>query len=130
MNKHEGKIRIRLVSAKDCDVSSYCGSGAGGQARNKVHSAIQIIHRESGAIGRSSESRSQLENKCTAFIRLTKTPKFKLWLNKKLYEIRHQETIEEAVDRQIAGANVRTEMMRDGKWVEVDASELSDAEAA
>lgn len=86
--------KITILTAKDCDISAYCGSGAGGQARNKVHSAIQIIHRESGAIGRCSESRSQLENKKKAFVRMTETPKFKFWLNKKLYEIQQGETME------------------------------------
>ena len=122
------KQKIRILSAKDCDVSSYCGSGAGGQARNKVHSAIQICHRESGAIGRCSESRSQLENKKEAFHRMMATPKFKVWLNKKLYEIKNNESMEEAVDKQLAPENIQTEIKVDGKWTIVKDSELTDDE--
>lgn len=111
--------KINIVSAKDCEVSYYKGSGAGGQARNKVSSACQIKHVASGAIGRCSDSRSQLENKKRAFLRLTETPKFKFWLNKRLYELQHEETMEEAVARQMAPENLVVEMLGDdGKWVE------------
>lgn len=111
------KQKITLVTAKDCEFSAYCGSGAGGQARNKVASAMMCKHTESGAIGRCSESRSQLENKRMAFRRMAESPKFKFWVNKKLYELDHKETIEETVEKMMAPENLVIEVLKDGKWV-------------
>lgn len=114
--------KISICGPKDFDVSYFCGSGPGGQARNKVASGVQIIHRETGAIGRASDSRSQADNKKNAFLRLTQTPKFKFWLTAKLYEIKQQETLEETVARDARPENLKFEILQDGKWVEVPAS--------
>ena len=67
--KGEVSEKITLCTKNDFDVSYFCGSGPGGQARNKVASGVQIIHKETGAIGRASDSRSQFENRCKAFER-------------------------------------------------------------
>jgi protein subunit release factor B len=115
--------RIHLATKKDFDVSYFCGSGAGGQARNKVASGVQIIHRESGAIGRASDSRSQADNKKSAFQRLLGTAKFKFWLSKKLYEIREKESLEETVFNETTPENLKFEIKNsEGKWEEVSAS--------
>ena len=120
MNNRE---RISIATKKDFDVSYFCGSGAGGQARNKVASGVQIIHRESGAIGRASDSRSQAENKKTAFERLLGSALMKFWLSKKLYEIRQQETLEETIENETTPENLKFEIKNaDGKWEEVDSS--------
>jgi len=116
----DNKERITIASRKDFDVSYYCGSGAGGQKRNKTASGVQIIHRESGAMGRNSESRSQAQNKEKAFQSLVKSPKFKFWLNRALYEIRQGEKIEETIDREVSDPSItKTEVRIDEKWVEV-----------
>src|SRR5258706_16430277 len=99
--------RIHLATAKDFDVSYFCGSGAGGQARNKVASGVQIIHRESGAIGRSSDSRSQAQNKKSAFKKLVNTAKMKFWISRKLYEIRQQETLDQTIERETTPENLK-----------------------
>ncbi len=117
MNSKDSRVKITLVSAKDCDISYFKGSGNGGQNKQKTSSGCQIIHRESSAIGRCSETRSQFDNKKTAFIRLTETPKFKFWLNKKLYELQNQETIEETVEKMMRSDNLLVEVLKDGKWI-------------
>jgi len=109
--------KITILTKKDCDISYFIGSGAGGQNRQKNHTGVQIQHRESGATGRCSESRSREQNKKQAFLNLTKTPKFKVWLNKKLYEIQQNETIEETVEKQMKAENLVVEMKKDGKWI-------------
>lgn len=119
----DNRERIRLCSAKDFDVSYYCGSGAGGQARNKVHSGVQIIHRESGAIGRASDSRSQFDNKRNALLRLTKTPQFKFWLARRMYEIEQGEKLEETIERETKPDSLRFEIKNaKNQWEEVPAS--------
>lgn len=119
----EKRERIRIASAKDFDVSYFCGSGAGGQARNKVASGVQIIHRETGAIGRASDSRSQADNKRSAFERLLATPKMKFWLSAKLYEVQQGEALEETVARETTDAQMKYEIKNAiGQWEEVLAS--------
>lgn len=112
--------RINILSKKDLDISYFCGSGPGGQARNKVASGVQIIHHESGALGRASDSRSQDQNRQSAFNRLMEHPKMKFWLARKLYEIQQQETMEETIIKETAAENLKIEIKdKDGKWTEV-----------
>jgi protein subunit release factor A len=119
----DARERVRIASKKDFDVSYFCGSGAGGQARNKVASGVQIIHRETGAIGRASDSRSQADNKKEAFTRLLATPKMKFWLAAKVYEVRQHEKLEETIARDCRDENLKFEIKNaEGKWEEVDAS--------
>lgn len=68
-------------------------------------------------MGRCSESRSREQNKKAAFLKLAETPKFKLWLNRKLYEIQQGETMERAVERQMTPDKIRVEVKQDGKWI-------------
>lgn len=113
---------VNIASKKDFDVSYFCGSGAGGQARNKVASGVQIVHRETGAIGRASDTRSQAQNRKLAFERLVKTPKMKFWLAAKVYEVRQSETLEETIQRDTANENLKFEIKNAaGQWEEVDA---------
>jgi len=122
--------RIHLATKKDFDVSYFCGSGAGGQARNKVASGVQIIHRDSGAIGRASDSRSQADNKKTAFNRLMKTSKMKVWLSRKIYEIRERESLEETIEKETTPENLKFEIKNaKGQWEEVSASYFNTIEA-
>ena len=117
------KIRVSIATKKDFDVSYYCGSGAGGQARNKVASGVQIIHRDSGAIGRAHDSRSQADNKKNAFQRLLATPKMKFWIAQRVYEVKANETMEETVERDCADKNLKYEIKNAyGQWEEVPAS--------
>ena len=107
---------MTLVSAKDLDISYFVGSGKGGQNKQKNATGVQIIHRESGAMGRCSETRSQARNKSTAFVRMSETGRFKLWLNRKLYEIQNKQTIEQAVGAMLAPENLDIQVKRNGKW--------------
>ena len=72
------------VTLADCDVQTFRAGGKGGQNQNKRDTGVRIIHRDSGARGESREERSQLQNKRTAFKRMTETKEFKLWLKHKL----------------------------------------------
>jgi len=53
-----------------CDVRRSRGSGPGGQHRNKVETAVEILHRPTGVSGAASERRSQALNWRTAMFRL------------------------------------------------------------
>ena len=112
--------RVRIATKKDFDVSYFCGSGAGGQARNKVASGVQIIHRETGAIGRASDSRSQADNKAQAFKRLLGTPKMQFWPAAKVFEVRQGETLEVQIENDTKPENLKFEVKNaEGRWEEV-----------
>ena len=118
----EPREKITILTRKDCDISYFVGPGKGGQNKQKTSSGVNIIHRESGAIGRNSESRSQEQNRKAAFLSMVATPKFQLWLAKKQYEIQQRETMEETVERSMSPDKLRVEVQRDGRWVpEVEA---------
>jgi protein subunit release factor A len=121
--KIDNRERITIVSKKDLDISYYVGPGHGGQNKQKTHSGVQIIHKESGAIGRSSESRSQYDNKSKAFKSLFKSAKMQMWLAKKLYEIKNGEKLEAEIEKELADpSKVKYEIKENGKWKELDSS--------
>ncbi|MFN0056736.1 MAG: peptide chain release factor family protein [Planctomycetales bacterium] len=54
----------------DCEIQRTRRSGPGGQHRNKVESAVVILHRPTGVLAEASERRSQAENRQVALFRL------------------------------------------------------------
>jgi protein subunit release factor B len=111
--------RVTILSQKDLKVSYFCGSGAGGTNRNKVASGVLIQHEESGASGRASDSRCQIDNKRSAWDRLLKDPKMKFWLAKQVYAIRQGETLEQTVAKDMDRKNLKIEVKdENGRWVE------------
>lgn len=103
------------MTLADCDVQTKRGSGKGGQNRNKRDTAVRIVHRASGAVGESQEERSQLQNKRTAFRRMTETKEFKTWVKVQMAQVTGAEI---AVDRMMWPVNIKTEVMKDGQWVQ------------
>ena len=55
---------------KDVTVQSYRAIGPGGQHRNKVETAIRLIHRSTGVIVTASDGKSQAQNKKKAWKKL------------------------------------------------------------
>ena len=125
----EGKERIPICSKKDFEVSYFVGPGKGGQKKNKTASGVQIFHRESGASGRASDSRSQADNKASAFKRLIESKEMQIWLRKQLFQIREMESLEEQVEKSMTPANLKIEVKNeDGQWVEVDGESIKEEE--
>jgi hypothetical protein len=56
--------------AAECDVRRTRRSGPGGQNRNKVETAVVLVHRPSGIEAEANERRSQAENRRVALFRL------------------------------------------------------------
>ena len=55
---------------RDCDVEFTRAGGPGGQHRNKVETAVRIVHRPTGTVVLASQHRSQARNKTLALERL------------------------------------------------------------
>ena len=53
-----------------CEVSTFVGSGPGGQHRNKTASAVRLVHPPTGVTVTATERRSQAQNRGVALERL------------------------------------------------------------
>lgn len=111
------KELILSVTLKDCEVQTFRAGGPGGQNQNKRDTGVRIKHLPSGAVGESREHRSQYQNKRAAFIRMTETKAFKLWLRKTLGK---EALIESRVEQDMSPKNLLIEGRSGGKWVPLD----------
>jgi RF-1 domain len=67
------RSRLALDDARllaECEIHLHRSSGPGGQHRNKVASAVRLVHRPTGFVVTATERRSQHENKSRALQRL------------------------------------------------------------
>ena len=113
------------VTASDCDWSYTKGTGTGGQKKNKTSSAVHCMHRPSGAHGYSEASRSQLDNKREAFVKMANSKEFKEWHKMETMRRNGQmAVIDAAVEKSMK--NVKIEVHdENGRWKEVKESELT-----
>jgi protein subunit release factor A len=102
------------VTLKDCEVHEFTTSGAGGQRRDKKKTGIRIVHPPSGAVGQSSDQRSQWQNKKTAFKRMAESKEFKLWVRLRSGE---SARVAAAVERELWPDRIKVEVKQDGEWV-------------
>lgn len=111
-------MRELVFSTKisDCEVDTFRVSGAGGRHRDHTSAGVRVIHKPSGAIGKSSESRSQLENKKAAFRRMAESQKFQTWAKLKVLSL---PPIEEVLDDQMQEKNLVIDVKDNGKWVTI-----------
>ena len=108
------KELVFSVTLKDCDVQTFRVGGHGGQKVNKTSSGVRIIHRASGAVGESRETRSQFQNKKIAFRRMAETEKFKLWVKRQLWA--NPEPPEKRVQRDMDPKNLLVMGRDEGRW--------------
>ena len=112
------------LTAKDLDIEWFSGSGKGGQHKNKHPNCCRIRHRESGVTVVGQDHKERPRNQKDALKRLSEHYKFKAWCQDKLIELRDGATLEEKVDAMLTDDNIKYEVKRGGKWVEVDSSEI------
>ncbi|MDE3022901.1 MAG: peptide chain release factor-like protein [Pseudomonadota bacterium] len=113
------------VTANDCEWSYTKGTGCGGQKRNKTSSAVHCMHRPSGAHGYSEASRSQLDNKRDAFVKMCETKKFKAW-HRMEFMRRTGEAAALEAKMQDSLRHIRIDTRVNGLWVETAESALTD----
>jgi protein subunit release factor A len=89
------------VSLKDCDVSYFSGTGAGGQHRNKHMNCVRLYHAPSGVRTTAQDHREKRTNEIDALTRLANHPKFRFWAEQELKRLEGQQTIAQWVDEQM-----------------------------
>ena len=112
------KELLFTIRKKDFEFKAFTSGGPGGQHQNRVNSGVRIIHRASGAVGESRSDKSQHRNKRLALKRLTETNKFKVWLQRRAFEITGGLTIEQIVEKEMNPKNIKTEIKDEkGRWI-------------
>lgn len=106
------------INKKDFEVTTFKGSGPGGQKKNKTSSGVRIKHKDSGAVGVCSDTRSQHKNKEVAFKRCIESYKFKRWHSMEIRKRLGQESIEDKVERQMQDHLLKIECFNGEEWIE------------
>ena len=119
--------KLFSVSIKDCRVECIASTGgAGGQNKNRRHTAVRITHPPSGAIGYSADQRDQHTNKVTAFKRMAESKAFKTWVRLVASELSTGKTLEQRVDEELTADKLRLETKdAEGRWQVVKDTEFS-----
>lgn len=124
------------VTRDDCTWSTMTASGPGGQHRNRSQTAVRCVHRDSGAVGEASDSKSQIINKREAFERMVASKKFKNWHRMETARrMAGMQSIEamvaKAVDEAMNPANIKIEVHdENGRWTLPPTSDTSSSQTA
>lgn len=109
------------VTAADCNWEYMRGTGPGGQKRNKTESKVRCVHRASGAVGESDETRSQHDNRRLAFRKMAETKEFKLWHRLEVGRRTGDKIdLDQQVENMMRERNLKVEGRVDGKWVPIE----------
>lgn len=101
------------VGLKDCVVQTFSAGGKGGQNQNRRSTGVRVIHEPSGARGESREERSQLQNKKTAFRRMSESKEFAAWVRRQAGEDVLMAT---QVERELWPDRTKMEVFENGEW--------------
>jgi len=93
------------ITKKDFEITYFSGKGKGGQHRNKHQNCVRLKHKESGIISTGQNFKERSRNLREALKNLTDNPKFKLWLNGKIF-------VEERVDDLMSEGNLKVEYFK------------------
>lgn len=107
------------VSIRDCRVEALASTpGAGGQHKNRRHTAIRITHPPSNAVGYSADERSQLQNKEAAFKRMINTKEFKNWHRIECARRMGAKSVDQLVEEAMQPQHIRVETLNEkSQWI-------------
>lgn len=121
MIEEKNKELILRLTKDDFNIETMRGSGPGGQHKNKTDSAVRITHKPSNTVSTCCNSRSQRANKTQAFKNLIKKDSFKKWLDVEIARRTGEvDRIKEKVDQLMDEKYIKTEIQKNGKWVEIN----------
>jgi protein subunit release factor A len=105
------------ISIKDCRVDTFTVSGPGGGGKDTSNTGVRVTHPPSGAVGTSSDERSQLKNKQAAFKRMAASKAFKAWHQRVTAELLTGKSVEQRVEEAMEPHNLKVEVKKEGRWV-------------
>jgi protein subunit release factor A len=115
------KRKLFSVTISDCKVQTFTVGGHGGAGKDTSNTGVRIVHPPSGATGEARESRSQLQNKRTAFKRMAESKAFQAWVRLKTAELAGEKSVEEKVEEALASKNLKIEQRNAaGTWEVVE----------
>lgn len=121
MNKSKDREKLFSVTKDDFRWDYFKAPGNGGQKKNKTLSACRCTHIESGAVGQSSDTRSQGDNRQLAFQRCVETKRFQVWLKMEIAKRSGEKSLEEQVEEMVRPRNLKVECRDEtGKWIIYD----------
>ena len=103
------KEKLLTLTRDNFEWEYFCGSGNGGQNRNRRKTCVRVIHPPSGAVALGTEEREQGRNKQIAFKRICKHPLFTSWLKGLLRKQPTEKQIEAQVDEAMKEGNLKIE---------------------
>lgn len=113
------KNKLFSLTASDFIWSYYNGTGKGGSNRNKNANCVRCSHAASKAVGKSEEERSLLQNKKTAFKRMTETKEFQAWLKSEICKRSGEyEKVRLKVEKELVEETVVYIQNDDDKWIQ------------
>jgi protein subunit release factor A len=113
------KEKLYSLTKKDFRIEYFRSSKPGGQHVNKTSTACRITHPASNAVGECQEYKSRLQNQKTAFKRLLKTNKFKIWHNRICHELLTNKSIDDIINDSVNEDNLKIEIKENGKWKKI-----------
>lgn len=111
--------KITIIGKKDLKIEWFTSPGNGGQHKNKRQTACRMTHMDSGVTVQSTEHREANQNLKAAFTRLCRHPLVKIWLARKIQEIRSGKSIEDRVEEAMQSRHLKVEGIQDGQWVQI-----------
>jgi protein subunit release factor B len=122
--KDKGKGNRELlfsVTLDDCQVDTFRSGGKGGQNVNKRDTGVRVTHRASGAVGKATDERSQIQNKRLAFKRMTQTSTFQKWV--RMTTGQQGALYVAQVERELWPDRLKVEVKdEDGRWTDESAA--------
>lgn len=118
----ERELLFSVTTSNGLVVETFRSGGHGGQNVNKVETGARVKHPASGAVGQSTDERSQYQNKRIALKRMVATSKFQYWVQLQVREIENELSVEDWLEAEMAQTDhFRVEYKDDaGRWVEVE----------
>lgn len=111
--------KLFTLTRDDFQIDYFSGTGAGGQHRNKHQNCVRLKHNDSGVSVTGQSHRERKSNIKEALTNLKNHPQFRLWINRRVYEIDTGKSITEIVDEQMNPKNIKVEMKDEqGVWIE------------
>ena len=108
------------ITKKDFVITWFSGKGAGGQHRNKHQNCCRLKHPESGVFTTGQNTRSRKQNLEDAFLKLSKHPVFKNWINmtahRVMFKSSKSEGLQEMVDKAVKPENLKIEYSSEGEF--------------